>query len=70
MLRSLIAGIRAATPGHAYALCLDDDVQLQPALLTALVRDMEEDSSLFMATGGWGWLQVGGNERAGADQCC
>ncbi len=27
-------------------------MQLQPALLTALVEDMEEDGSLVMATGG------------------
>ncbi|GAB4823475.1 hypothetical protein N2152v2_010521 [Parachlorella kessleri] len=50
-IHNLIAGLRAAEPHHAYALCLDDDVQLQPALLASLVRDMELDPSLFMATG-------------------
>lgn len=49
---SLIAGLRAATPSHAYALCLDDDVQLQPQLLASLAADMEADPTLFMATGG------------------
>ena len=49
--RSLLAGIRQASPEAAYLLCLDDDVLLHPGLLAALVRDMEADPSLFMATG-------------------
>ena len=48
---SLLAGVRAASPGAQYILCLDDDVLLHRGLLTALVRDMEADPSLFMATG-------------------
>lgn len=51
--RSLLAGVRAASPEAAYLLCLDDDVLLHPGLLAALVRDMEADPSLFMATGAW-----------------
>lgn len=52
--RSLLAGIRGASVASQYILCLDDDVLLHPGLLAALVRDMEADSSLFMATGGTG----------------
>lgn len=50
-IHNLMAGIRAASPDAAYVLCLDDDVQLHPGLLEALVRDMEGDPSLPMATG-------------------
>lgn len=56
---SLLAGVRAASPGAQYILCLDDDVLLHRGLLAALVRDMEADPSLFMATGvGHGGLSV------------
>lgn len=44
-------GVRAASQGAQYVLCLDDDVLLHPGLLAALVRDMEADHTLFMATG-------------------
>ncbi len=49
--RSLLAGVRQAGPDSQYILCLDDDVLLHPGLLASLVRDMEADPSLFMATG-------------------
>jgi hypothetical protein len=48
---SLLSGIRQASSDAAYLLCLDDDVLLHPRLLAALVRDMEADPSLYMATG-------------------
>lgn len=57
--RSLLAGIRQAGPGSQYILCLDDDVLLHPGLLASLVRDMEADPSLFMATGEPGAPQPG-----------
>lgn len=50
-IHNLLAGIRQAGPGSQYILCLDDDVLLHPGLLASLVRDMEADPSLFMATG-------------------
>lgn len=34
-----------------YTLCLDDDVQLPPRLLTWLVRDLASEPGAFMATG-------------------
>lgn len=49
--RSLIAGVREAAPAAHFVLCLDDDVQLQPGVLTRLVQDMQADSTLAMATG-------------------
>ena len=48
---SLLAGIRGASRAAQYVLCLDDDVLLHRGLLAALVRDMEADATLFMATG-------------------
>ena len=65
--RSLLAGIRGASRAAQYVLCLDDDVLLHRGLLAALVRDMEADATLFMATGEqrgggceglllWGWV--------------
>ena len=56
---SLLAGIRQASPDSQYALCLDDDVLLHPGLLASLVRDMEADAGLFMATGALGWAGLG-----------
>lgn len=50
-IHNLLAGIRQAGGEAQYILCLDDDVLLHSGLLASLVRDMEADSSLFMATG-------------------
>ncbi|KAI3425799.1 hypothetical protein D9Q98_007774 [Chlorella vulgaris] len=50
-IHNLLAGIRQASADSQYVLCLDDDVLLHPGLLASLIRDMEADPGLFMATG-------------------
>jgi len=43
--------MRAAHPGAAYVLCLDDDIQLPPKTLSMLIADMERAPELRLATG-------------------
>lgn len=48
---NLVSGIRKVAAASDYVLCLDDDVALHTAALHDTVQRLEENSSLFMATG-------------------
>ncbi|KAL6776996.1 hypothetical protein ACKKBF_B19795 [Auxenochlorella protothecoides x Auxenochlorella symbiontica] len=50
-IHNLLAGIEAGMGTSDYTLCLDDDVQLPPRLLTWLVRDLASEPGAYMATG-------------------
>eukprot|EP00873_Tetraselmis_striata_P017485 jgi/Tetstr1/437749/TSEL_026403.t1 len=50
-IHNQLAGVERANPEHKYLFFLDDDVQLHPSTLEDLVAVLEDDPSLFMATG-------------------
>lgn len=48
---SLYQGLNSCSDSSRYVLCLDDDVELHPRSLRELVSSLEQDATLFMATG-------------------
>mmetsp|Transcript_19855 Transcript_19855/g.55228 ORF Transcript_19855/g.55228 Transcript_19855/m.55228 type:complete len:405 (+) Transcript_19855:295-1509(+) len=50
-IHNQLTGVEMANPASKYAFFLDDDVQLHQSSLEDLVGCLENDSSLFMATG-------------------
>ena len=48
---SIQTGIRQSAAHSKYVLCLDDDVILHPRMLQQMITCLEDDPSLFMATG-------------------
>lgn len=50
-VHNLINGVCIASPTSKYVLCMDDDVRMHPTMLTDLVKSLEHDPSVYMATG-------------------
>ncbi|GAX79525.1 hypothetical protein CEUSTIGMA_g6966.t1 [Chlamydomonas eustigma] len=50
-IHNLCQGVQQCNPASEYILFLDDDVQLHPGTIGELVKMLECDASLFMATG-------------------